>query len=163
MALEFDPNNPAKQKNRPVWATYIPGRKGPKFKQHSDRGKALNALSMGYGILYHWERVYPDGPYEMREARGEEKWVEVARSEGPEPEVCDRCGGDFTVESYGRTYHSYHTLWIGKPKLRHVTVCRECEYAILYPEIKGRFPRDDDKWYSKYNRSNKRKVDDREL
>lgn len=158
MALNFDPNNPAKQKNRPVWATYKPSRRGASFKQHSDRGKALNALSYdsSSGILYHWELVHQVN-------HSEEKWVEVARREG-KPDKCERCGGSFITEGYGSgPYESRHGLWVGKPKLRYVVVCRECEYAILYP-LKERVPFEDaDKWYAKYNRSSKRKVDDREL
>ena len=158
MALEFDPNNPAKQKNRPVWATYIPGRRGAKFKQHIDRGKALNALQYGgaEGILYHWKKIG------QTEAEGFQ-WVEVARVEG-RPDRCERCGGSFETESYGgHTYESIHGVWVGKPKLRYVIVCRECQSAILYP-LKERVKLEDaDKWYAKYNRSSKRKVDDREL
>ena len=158
MALEFDPNNPAKQKNRPVWATYIPGRRGAKFKQHSDRGKALNALQYGNGsgILYHWEDVLEGDVISP-------KWVEVARVEG-DPDKCERCGGSFITEGYGSgTYESRHGVWVAKPKLRYVKVCRECESAILYP-LKERVPFEDaDKWYAKYNRSRKRKVDQREL
>jgi hypothetical protein len=159
MPLNFDPNNPAKQKNRPVWATYIPARRGTKFKQHTDRGKALNALGYGNGsgILYHWEPVVDD------EGVAEPKWVEVARVEG-KPTSCERCGGSFTMDGYGgRTYEAIYHVWIGKPKLRYVTVCRECEYAILFPLKKSVPLEDADKWYSKYNRSAKRKVDQREL
>lgn len=162
MTLEFDPNNPAKQKNRPVWATYLPGRRGPAFKQHSDRGKALNALGYGNGagILYHWEESTLG--WETEPAQ----WVEVARTDGPKPDVCERCGGSFMVESaYQKSGYEFRKgLWIGKPKLRYVIVCRECEYAILYP-LKKEVPFGEaDNWYAKYNRSKgPRKVDQREL
>ena len=111
MTLNFDPNNPAKQKNRPVWATYLPGRRGAGFKQHSDRGKALNALGYGNGsgILYHWDE-------------SSNQWVEVARVESV-PRNCERCGGTFNIpNSYtGGSYESRHSLWVGKPTLRYVT------------------------------------------
>lgn len=154
--LEFDPNDPAKQKDRPIWATYIPSRRGAKFKQHSDRGKALNAIGYGNGsgILYQWQEFGVGEPA---------RWIEVARHES-KPSKCDRCGGSFSVDGYsGNSYEARYGLWVGKPKLRYVIVCRECEYAILFPLKKSVPFSEADNWYAKYNRSNKRKVDDRSL
>lgn len=161
MPLEFDPNNPAKQKNRPVWATYIPKRKGSKFKQHTDRGKALNAFQYAYGILYHWEPVIND------EGVAEPQWVEVSRRE-KSSENCERCGVKFKSGKYppppddGTEYH--HGVWIGRPTLRKVDVCGDCESDILHPRFdtpqppyfKGGKPRI-------WKTSTVRKVDDREL
>lgn len=153
MALEFDPNDPSKQKKQPVWATYIPDRRGPAFKQHSDRGKALNAFQYRtQGILYHWKLNVSHGG----------QWVEVARVEG-RSDNCEKCG--VKLRTYWNDEGEYReSVWVGKPKLRKIDVCQECNAAILYPLKKEINLEDVDKWYAKYNRSKGvRKVDEREL
>lgn len=113
MTLNFDPNN----KKPPIieWATYIPSRSTvPRFKRHTNRGHALNAIGWSDAILYHWE----DG-----------EWKEVFRQENfSPPETCDCCGKNIKeVKQYG-TYFRGEAVWINKKELvpARAFYCYEC-------------------------------------
>lgn len=102
------------------WATYKPHRR-PEFKQHRDRGAALNAIG-GIGILFEWDKTA-------------KQWAEVAQSDwrrkdtggdGP-PEYCELCGTKFGA---GPKYSYGSDVWVGKPKLRLVKLCYGCERGI---------------------------------
>ncbi len=81
--MGFDPNT-LPEKTRPEWATYI-GSRRPKFKQHSNRGQALNAAA-----------YYPRSCQIFRWDFDKSEWVEVWNgvvndigvSKG---EICERC------------------------------------------------------------------------
>jgi hypothetical protein len=119
LTLEFDPNN----KKPPVieWATFIPTRStAPKFKAHTNRGHALNAIGESDAILYHWE---------------DEEWKEVYRTEGfIKLEECENCGKNLVTPIVGtnRSWISGIRIWANRDKLvpNQIFVCYECKRKL---------------------------------
>ena len=112
----FDPNK--KHKPEIAWGTFIPGRR-PQWKTHSDRGKAMNAISYMErpAVLYHYE--------------GNE-WVEVYRKEirlNQQPGPCEICGEPFTKQRWG--YSGGTARWVEDPTLRQIFVHYGCKKAPL--------------------------------
>lgn len=118
-AITFDPN----KLNKPdfEWATYIPAR-NPKFKIHSNRGKALNAFN------------YRDNVILYRMVNG--TWIEQYRIENfpnrpsMKPKTCDRC------DKYEFYLSSEWDRFNGKIKddpFKRMYVCSQCRR-----ELRGR-------------------------
>ena len=89
--LDFNPN---KLPPTIEWATYVPDRTtAPKFKVHTNRGHALNALT-GIGILFR----FVDG-----------RWVEVYRCDDDEyAHKCDVCNKS-TLREYEGSPNTWKT------------------------------------------------------
>lgn len=90
--MSFDPNALEGPK-QPEWATYIDDRR-PKFKMHSNRGKALNAASYASRQVQIFRWDFEDS-----------KWIEVFNGKvtgswarGTSKDTCDRCGNSTIKE-----------------------------------------------------------------
>lgn len=116
--MEFNPNKPGITKEF-FWATYIPNRR-PKFKLHSNRGHALNAVKYEIrhdSILYKWSSL-------------EREWIECFRLENyTKPSTCDQCGISLIDPKYSWSTGSMR--WVDKdlrPQL--ICVCKTCAKEI---------------------------------
>ncbi len=109
--MDFDPNALPKP-IKPEWATYIPTRRGKKFKIHNGRGQAVNALNY---LMRHQEGIL----YRLMN----DQWVEVDRLE--KKLECDKCGAKFkTTTLDGGVWP--REMHIVKPEYKNPVVCESC-------------------------------------
>lgn len=115
--MDFDPNFKDKP-GEPQWATYIPDRRGAKFKVHKGLGQAKNAFHYrDNAILYEWV----DG-----------EWVERYRIENhPGRPTCVTEGCNHTASGYqwkGMEFVPKKCYNCQYP--RHGHTCRECGSVV---------------------------------
>jgi hypothetical protein len=119
--MEFNPNTMKK----PVynWATYIPNRRGSKFKVHKNLGHAKSAFQYrNEGIIYEF-----DG----------NEWVEVYRLEKKtEHRYCDWCNKDTLNAPARYKYYSGQLVWSKVAHIDQIYLCYDCKYK----HYKGEYP-----------------------
>lgn len=114
---EFDPNDP-RMGSDSEWASFKP-RSGPSgFKMHLGRGPALNACAgePNY-ILYEWDTDI-------------DRWIEVTRMENRHEQfICFNCNQDVS-KSTSKFLERLSWMFVGKPRLREIGLCRTCRRAF---------------------------------
>lgn len=116
----------------PTWATYIPSR-SPKWKFHTSRAWAHNALDMGWTAskactMWEWK----DGNYQLV--------VETVI-----PKYCAVCDTKFEKTRLGHLKDTQTLLGMdnSKPKWEQPTVCRPCMERFFLQKVYGKPPSED--------------------